>query len=40
VCPHSHDTVAFGTPTLLTTLEGDLYASITHSRWARLRAVD
>jgi hypothetical protein len=42
--PRSHDTIAFGAPTLLTTLEGDLYASwwctyasITHIRWARLR---
>lgn len=47
VYPHSHDTIAFGAPTLLTTLDGDLYASwwctyasITHIRWARLRAVD
>lgn len=47
VYPHSHDTVAFGAPTLLTTREGDLYASwwctyasITHIRWARLRAID
>jgi hypothetical protein len=42
--PRSHDTIAFGAPTLMTTLEGDLYASwwctyasITHIRWARLR---
>lgn len=42
--PRSHDTVAFGAPTLMTTLEGELYASwwctyasITHVRWARLR---
>ena len=42
--PRSHDTVAFGAPTLMTTLEGELYASwwctyasITHIRWARLR---
>ncbi len=41
--PRSHDTVAFGAPTLMTTLEGDLYASwwctyasMTHIRWARL----
>ena len=27
VSPHSHDTVAFGAPTLLATLEGDRYAS-------------
>jgi hypothetical protein len=46
VYPHSHDTIAFGAPTLLTTLQGDLYASwwctyasITHIRWARLRAI-
>ena len=45
--PHSHDTIAFGAPTLLTTLDGDLYASwwcthasLTHLRWARLRVVD
>ncbi len=44
--PRSHDTVAFGAPTLMTTLAGDLYASwwctyasITHVRWARLRVV-
>lgn len=42
--PRSHDTIAFGAPTLMTTLEGDLYASwwctyasLTHIRWARLR---
>lgn len=42
--PRSHDTVAFGAPTLMTTAEGELYASwwctyasITHVRWARLR---
>jgi len=45
--PHSHDTIAFGAPTLMTTLEGDLYASwwctyasLTHIRWARLRVRD
>lgn len=45
--PHSHDTIAFGAPTLVTTLEGELYASwwctyasLTHIRWARLRVVD
>ncbi|MCX6047756.1 MAG: sialidase family protein [Chloroflexi bacterium] len=45
--PRSHDTIAFGAPTLMTTLEGELYASwwctyasITHVRWARLRVVD
>jgi hypothetical protein len=42
--PRSHDTIAFGAPTLMTTLDGDLYASwwctyasLTHIRWARLR---
>jgi hypothetical protein len=42
--PRSHDTIAFGAPTLMTTREGDLYASwwctyasLTHIRWARLR---
>jgi sialidase-1 len=47
VYPHSHDTVAFGAPTLMTTVEGDFYASwwctfasITHIRWARLRATN
>jgi hypothetical protein len=42
--PRSHDTIAFGAPTLMTTLAGDLYASwwctyasLTHIRWARLR---
>ena len=42
--PRSHDTIAFGAPTLLSTAEGDLYASwwctyasLTHIRWARLR---
>lgn len=42
--PRSHDTIAFGAPTLMTTLTGDLYASwwctyasLTHIRWARLR---
>jgi hypothetical protein len=45
--PHSHDTIAFGAPTLMTTQEGELYASwwctyasLTHIRWARLRVVD
>ena len=44
--PHSHDTVAFGAPTLLATAEGGLYASwwctyasITHIRWARLEVI-
>jgi hypothetical protein len=43
--PNSHDTIAFGAPTLHTLPDGDLYAtwwctlaSITHIRWARLRA--
>ena len=42
--PRSHDTIAFGAPTLTATSEGDLYASwwctyasLTHVRWARLR---
>ncbi len=42
--PRSHDTIAFGAPTLMTTREGDLYASwwctyasLTHIRWARLQ---
>ncbi len=42
--PRSHDTVAFGAPTLIATREGDLfaawwctYASVTHCRWARVR---
>ena len=42
--PRSHDTIAFGAPTLCTTQDGDLYASwwctyasLTHIRWARLR---
>ncbi len=41
--PRSHDTIAFGAPTLMTTLVGNLYASwwctyasVTHLRWARL----
>jgi hypothetical protein len=44
--PRSHDTVAFGAPTLMTTLAGELYASwwctyasLTHVRWARLRVI-
>jgi hypothetical protein len=43
--PNSHDTIAFGAPTLHLLPDGDLYAtwwctyaSITHIRWARLRA--
>jgi len=42
--PRSHDTIAFGAPTLMTTQEGNLYASwwctyasLTHIRWARLQ---
>ena len=42
--PRSHDTIAFGAPTLMTTTGGNLYASwwctyasLTHIRWARLR---
>lgn len=45
--PRSHDTIAFGAPTLMTTREGGLYASwwctyasITHVRWARLRVIN
>lgn len=45
--PRSHDTIAFGAPTIMTTLEGDLYASwwctyasLTHPRWARLKVID
>ena len=45
--PRSRETMAFGAPALITTLNGDLYASwwctyasITHIRWARLRVVD
>ena len=44
--PCSHDTVAFGAPTLMTTLEGELYASwwctyasLTHVRWAKLLVI-
>jgi hypothetical protein len=44
--PRSHDTIAFGAPSLITTLNGDLYAawwctcaSLTHMRWARLQVV-
>jgi len=45
--PRSHDTIAFGAPTIMATQEGGLYASwwctyasLTHIRWARLREVD
>jgi len=41
--PRSHDTIAFGAPALITTLNGELfaswwctYASLTHIRWARI----
>ena len=41
--PRSHDTIAFGAPSLITTADGDLFASwwctfasVTHPRWARL----
>jgi hypothetical protein len=41
--PRSHNTIAFGAPTLVTLQNGDLYASwwctyasLTHIRWARL----
>ncbi len=41
--PRSHDTIAFGAPSLLATQDGELfaswwctYASLTHLRWARL----
>jgi hypothetical protein len=44
IYPNSHDTIAFGAPTLHLLPDGDLYAtwwctyaSITHIRWARLR---
>ncbi len=44
--PRSHDTIAFGAPTLMATAAGELYASwwctfasLTHIRWARLRVV-
>jgi hypothetical protein len=44
--PRSHDTIAFGAPVALRTLEGDIYAAwwcmeaaLVHVRWARLRAV-
>jgi hypothetical protein len=44
--PRSHDMIAFGAPTLLATMDNELYASwwctfnsLTHVRWARLRVV-
>jgi len=44
--PRSRETMAYGAPTLMTTLSGILYASwwctyasITHVRWARIRVV-
>ena len=47
VFPKSRETMAFGAPSLITLADGDLYAvwwctyaSITHTRWARLRASD
>ena len=43
--PRSHDTIAFGAPSIVTLLNGDLYASWwctyasqVHTRWARLKA--
>ena len=43
--PRSHDTIAFGAPSLITTTDGRLfaswwctYASLTHCRWARIEA--
>lgn len=45
--PRSHDTIAFGAPTIITTQENELYAtwwctyaSLTHIRWARLQVAD
>jgi hypothetical protein len=42
--PRSHDTIAFGAPSVITTMSGELfaswwctYASLTHLRWARIR---
>ena len=47
VFPRSRETMAFGAPSLIILADGDLYASwwctyasITHTRWARLRVVD
>ena len=41
--PRSHDTIAFGAPSMITTMNGELfatwwctYASLTHMRWARI----
>lgn len=43
--PRSHDTIAFGAPSLITLTSGELfaswwctYASLTHMRWAKLTA--
>jgi len=43
--PRSHDTIAFGAPSLFTTTSGELvaswwctHASLTHLRWARIAA--
>ena len=43
--PRSHDTIAFGAPSLTTTMSGELfaswwctYASLTHVRWAKITA--
>ena len=43
--PRSHDTIAFGAPSLIATQDGDLlaswwctYASLTHLRWAKITA--
>ncbi len=43
--PRSHDTIAFGAPSLITTISGELfaswwctYASLTHMRWAKISA--
>ncbi len=43
--PRSHDTIAFGAPSLMTTQQGELlaswwctFASLTHLRWARVVA--
>ena len=43
--PRSHDTIAFGAPSIITTTSGELlaswwctYASLTHLRWAKIAA--
>ena len=45
IYPRSHDTIAFGAPSIITMMNGDLfaswwctYASQVHTRWARIRA--